>query len=212
MPSVITPCGPSGSSSIPWSLSEAADNVAADFFSGRSPNPLTYKFFTTTDDTAFDFLNTNTPAPNNGDVRILRSGLYLVRLVVSSRLRAAGTDPGYNWDMAVYVQGDDAGGGIYFSPDLFTGGSKVQPVASYATYPSPRDNGGAPNGVSMLGRQEQHVETVSYLNLPDSVVDWPVTITAQFRHGLNDADVTVAPQYILWIFRTADANEDAPTT
>jgi hypothetical protein len=114
--------------------------------------------------------------------------------------------------MAVYVQGDDAGGGTYFSPDVFSGGSKVQPVASYTTYLSPRDNFGAPNGNSMLGRQEQHVETVSYLNLPDSVVDWPVTITAQFRHGLNDADVTVEPQYILWIFRVADANEDAPTT
>lgn len=197
---------------MPWSLSEAADNAPADFFTGRSPDPLTYANFTTTDATAFDFLNTNTPAPDNGDVRILRSGLYLVRLVISSLLRAAGSNPGYNWDMTVYVQGQDASSNPYFSPDLFTGASVVQPVASYATYINPRNNGGSPNGVSMLGRAEQHVETVSYLNLPDSVVDWPVTLQAHVRHGLNDADVTAAPAYILWIFRVGDANPDAPTT
>jgi hypothetical protein len=44
----------------------------------------------------------------------------------------------------------------------------------------------------MLGRMEQHVATESILNLPDSVVTWPVTISARARHGLNDADVTRA--------------------
>jgi hypothetical protein len=138
--------------------------------------------------------------------------LYLVRLVVSSGLRAAGTDPGYTWDMAVYANGQDAGGGLYFGPDLFPFGQVVQPVGSYAFYLHPRDNFGAPNGNSMLGRTEQHVATESILNLPDSVVTWPVTISARARHGLNDADVTRAPPYNLWLMRLGDSNPAAPTT
>jgi hypothetical protein len=211
MPALIKPCG-GGGSSAPWAIATQADYIPDDYFIGRAPNPLSYANFTTTDATAFDFVTTNVPAAGNGNVRILGQGLYLARLVISSVLRAAGSNPGYNWDMAVYLHGKDAGATLYFGPDQFHGtGVFVQPVASYATYINPRNNGGAPNGMSMLGRAEQHVETVSYLNLPDSVVDWPVVIDATFFHGLNDADVTVAPEYNLWLIRVADANPDAST-
>jgi hypothetical protein len=197
---------------LPWAIATEAGYVAADYFSGVSPNPLSYRNFTGNDATAFAFTATGSPTAGDGDVTILRSGLYLVRLRVSARLRAAGSDPGYDWDMAVTVQAQDGGGSFYFGPDLFTGATVTQPVASYAFYLSPRNNFGAPNGNSMLGRKEQQVETESYLNLPDSVVTWPVTVQAEFRHGLNDADVTAAPPYNLWLTRIGDANAAAATT
>jgi hypothetical protein len=201
-----------GASALPWAIAEHADYAAADYFSGVSPNPLSFRHFAGNDATAFAFTATGSPTAGDGDVTILRSGLYLVRLRVSARLRLAGSDPGYDWDMAVYVQGQDGGGGFFFGPDLFTGATVVQPVASYAFYLNPRNNFGAPNGNSMLGRREQQVETETYLNLPDSVVTWPVTVQAQFRHGLNDADVTTPAEYNLWLTRVGDANAAAPTT
>lgn len=199
-------------SALPWAIAQEANNVAADFFIGRSPSPLTYRNFASNDATAFSFTNTGIPTAGDGDVHILRSGLYLVRLRVSARLRAAASDPGYDWDMTVYVQGQDGGATLYLGPDLFAGATVTQPVASYAFYLSPRTNFGAPNGNSMLGRKEQQVETEAYLNLPDAVVTWPVVIQAQVRHGLNDADVTAAPPYNLWLTRVGDANAAAPTT
>jgi hypothetical protein len=197
---------------MPWALATEPGYIAADWYFGRSPDPLSFALFTATTGAPFAFVTTNNPTAGDGDVTITSEGLYLVRLVISSGLRAAGTDPGYTWDMAVYANGQDAGGGLYFGPDLFPFGQVVQPVGSYAFYLHPRDNFGAPNGNSMLGRTEQHVATESILNLPDSVVTWPVTISARARHGLNDADVTRAPPYNLWIMRLGDPNPAAPTT
>jgi hypothetical protein len=206
-----TAATPAGSSE-PWAFASEAGYIAADWFLARSPDPLSFALFTATPSAPFAFVTTNNPAAGDGDVTITAQGLYLVRLVVSSGLRAAGTDPGYPWDMTVYAHGIDAGSTFYFGPDLFPFGQVVQPVGSYAFYLSPRNNFGAPNGNSMRGRMEQHVATESILNLPDSVVTWPVTISARAFHGLNDADVTRPPPYNLWLMRLGDANAAAPTT
>jgi hypothetical protein len=203
-----TPAG----SSEPWAIATEAGYVAADWFLARSPDPLSFRNFAATPSAPFAFVTTNNPTAGDGDVTITSQGLYLVRLVVSSVLRIAGSDPGYNWDMTVYANGQDGGGGLFFGPDLFGLASVVQPVGSYAFYLTPRNNFGSPNGIAMLGRAEQHVATESILNLPDSVVTWPVTISARARHGLNDADVTNAPPYNLWLMRLGDANAAAPTT
>jgi hypothetical protein len=175
-------------------------------------DPLSFANFAATPGAPYAFVTTNNPSPGNGDVTITAQGLYLVRLVVSSRLRVAGTDPGYTWDMTVYAHGVDGGGGFFFGPDLFPAAQVVQPVSSYAFYLHPRDNFGAPNGNSMRGRTEEHVSTESILNLSDAAVTWPVTISARAFHGLNDADVTTAPAYNLWLFRLGDSNNAAPTT
>jgi hypothetical protein len=204
--------GGGGGGGLPWALATEAGYIAADWYLARSPDPLGFALFTATPSAPFAFVTTNNPTTGDGDVTITSEGLYLVRLVISSGLRAAGTDPGYPWDMTVYANGQDAGGTNYFGPDLFPFGQVVQPVSSYAFYLHPRDNFGAPNGNSMRGRMEQHVATESILNLPDSVVTWPVTISARAFHGLNDADVTRPPQYNLWLMRLGDSNPAAPTT
>jgi hypothetical protein len=209
---VTIPGGGGGGGGLPWALAESAGYAASDWFISRSPNPLSYSFFNATAGAPFAFVTTNNPTAGDGDVTITSQGLYLVRLVISSGLRVAGSDPGYTWDMTVYADGIDGGGNRYSGPDLFAFGQLVQPVGSYAFYLSPRDNFGAPNGNSMRGRAEQHVATESILNLPDSVVTWPVTISARAFHGLNDADVTRSPQYNLWLMRLGDANPAANTS
>jgi hypothetical protein len=216
---VITPCGGgSGGGGIAWcQAANAAGYVAGDYAIGRSPNPLAYTAFSSTDATAFDFLLTNSPGAGDGDVRILRSGLYLVRLSVAPSALTTHALPAYNWDLALQARGQDAGGSIYFGMD-FAPASAYYSGSAYGFFLSPRDNfvtAGylAPNGNSMLGAgQAQAPETGVYLNLDDSVVDWPVTVYNRFTHGLNDADVVLSARtYTVLVLRMADSNPDAPT-
>lgn len=205
------------SGGIVWAQAAGATGyVDSDFWSGRSPDPVSYHYFSTTDPTAFAFNLTNYPGAGDGSVQILRSGLYVVRLTVAPSSLTPNADPGYNWDLALQARVQDNFSVFYFGMDPAPG-SVYYSGAAYGFYLSPRDNfvtAGytAPNGNSLQGAgQAQTPETAVFVNLDDSAgVEWPVTVYNRFHYGLDNGDVTV-PSYALLVMRLADSNPDAPT-
>lgn len=211
--------GDGASGGIVWAQAAGATGyVAGDFYSGRSHDPLAYHYFSTTDPTTFEFNQNDYPGPGDGEVRILRSGLYVVRLTVAPSSLTPNADPGYTWDLALQARLQDNFSSYYMGMDPAPG-SAYYSGAAYGFFLSPRDNfvtAGytAPNGNSLQGAgQAQAPETAVFVNIDDAVVGpsaYPVIVANRFHHGLDNADVTV-PSYALLVMRLADSNPDAPT-
>ncbi len=207
MPTTISPCGggAAAAAALPWCEAFRADYNPADFFAGRSDDPLRYKFFAGNDATAFKFVVTNIPAAGNGDVQILRSGLYRIELMVSGSAMPSGFAVAYTWDIGVQVRAQDAASNFYFGPGP-NPGSAYYSEGSYVIYWNGAPQVPFPNFQSLTGSFAPDPAGVAYLNLDDSVVTWPVTVYNRYNHGLDDADVHARGQYYLRVSREGDSN------
>jgi hypothetical protein len=201
---------PTATGSLPWCEAFEAGYSIADLNGGTSPNPLSYHFFAGNDSTAFAFVATNSPAAGDGDVHILRSGYYRVRLIVTLGFASFTAAPGYNYDVSVQCWGVDAGSNSFFGPGP-SPASVYYSEGAQTIYYSPLAAFPAPHGPSSQGYPSPDPAGDVYLNLVDSSVTWPVQVRCRYNHSLLDADIPHRPSYYLQVLRLGEGNAAAFT-